>query len=806
MPQQVGNGCLSFKLRVAVIYFTYKGTKDEDIIAEIENKDCLETSSCSRNCDMPAILPSAPPPTRTATDQDRQGGSTLQRLLTSLWSRTRTFWNVLKLIRFSVLLAVVSVAVILFNEQAQDALRALGEEPGLPTVLFVVAAVLCAAVAWWDSRVMFYFRFDNPASDPDVMPKAKEFLPRILGGGALFFTGIAVILASYAYEDWSDPVRWLWGIGIVLIVLALIFVYLTVMRRKWFNGKEPRPTDLCRLRDAPRSHLVPLALTIAVSFALMLLFAYFPVELAPWFGTPAIALLAVAGLIPLGSLLVWVGNRYQLPVVVPLILWAVLNSWLLVDNHLVRVHDRMETHTLSEVPEDLRAKPLPPAMDDLHTYIASWLEDLPREQPAQPVPVLLVAAEGGGIRAAYWTALVLGELDDEARARGPGQDLARHTLAISGVSGGSLGAAAYAALVTQPPTTKDGCTGSTEVRERAERILERDFLSPGIAVMLFPDLFQHFVPYAFINDRAKAIERSWQAAWDDCEAGERFTEPLQNLWTGHHPFETPLLFLNSTVVETGQRMIAAPVPIRPEIFSDALDSRKAIGESVPLATAVHNSARFTYISPAGLIKRQNVPHEQWLHLVDGGYFENSGAVTLAEVLDVLLEVAEERHFEITPVVIHISNDPETSDPEQFDDPYRLAAQIRAPLQALLNTRPARGFQAREDLRRRVLDLNPAHGVPRAYHVHFRLCREVRAPLPLGWTLSHVAKDEMQRQLGAGEVPPNADSIAARNHALRTAVLDILAGERPDPAAIGNGFQCPSEQEQMRLARASDING
>lgn len=733
----------------------------------------------------------------------------LERLLAGAWRHVLAFWNVLKLIRFSVLLAAVCVAVILLNDQAQDALRALGEEPGLPTVLFVVAAVVCAAVAWWDSRVMFYFRFRNPASDPDEMPTVKEFLPRILGGLALFVTGIAVIRASYAYEDWSNPVQWLWGIGIVLILLAAIFVYVTIMRRNWFNGKKPRPANLRRLGQAPRWHIIPLAAAAAICFAFMLLFAYFPVQIAPWIGTPAIALLAVAGFIPIGSLLVWIGNRYQLPIVTPVLLWAVINSWLFVDNHFVRLHDEMETHSRSEeVPSELQAETLHPDMQSLELYIEKWLKGLQDEHADEPVPVLLVAAEGGGIRAAYWSALVLGQLHDEAPL-----DFARHTFAISGVSGGSLGAGAYAALVANQqiapgPEPLEVCpvderVDPTQVRWRVERMLDHDFLSPAVAVMLFPDLFQHFVPVPFINDRAKALERSWQAAWDACEPGERFTQPLQNLWAGATPFATPLLFLNSTVIETGQRLIAAPVPIEPSRFSDALDSRRVIGETVPLATAVHNSARFTYLSPAGLVKRRNVETDQWLRVVDGGYFENSGAVTLSEILELILEVAEERSFKITPIVIHISNDPETADPEEFDDPYFLVGQIRAPIRALLNTRPARGFQAREALHRRVLDLNKADGAVRAYHFHFRLCREGKAPLPLGWTLSRAAEQEMRRQLGAQA--SDDGPIAKRNRSLRAALLAVLAGERPDPRGLGNGFTCPSEREQMRLATGPAVN-
>jgi hypothetical protein len=33
--------------------------------------------------------------------------------------------------------------------------------------------------------VVFYFRFRNPASSPRVLPKVKEYLPRLLGAVAL---------------------------------------------------------------------------------------------------------------------------------------------------------------------------------------------------------------------------------------------------------------------------------------------------------------------------------------------------------------------------------------------------------------------------------------------------------------------------------------------------------------------------------------------------------------------------------------------------------------------------------------------
>src|SRR5690606_37338373 len=73
----------------------------------------------------------------------------------------------------------------------------------------------------------------------------------------------------------------------------------------------------------------------------------------------------------------------------------------------------------------------------LHQHFDAWRQLLPDHEHS---PVFVVAAAGGGLRAAYWTALLLAEMDD----RTCGQ-FGRHVLAASGVSGGSLGLALYAA-------------------------------------------------------------------------------------------------------------------------------------------------------------------------------------------------------------------------------------------------------------------------------------------------------------------------------------------------------------------------
>ena len=120
-----------------------------------------------------------------------------------------------------------------------------------------------------------------------------------------------------------------------------------------------------------------------------------------------------------------------------------------------------------------------------------------------PVPLFLVATHGGGIRAAYWTALALDcivagngkpELADAPdyaktctdvrRTRARAQAAARDIFLISAVSGGAVGTYAYARELLD-----GGALSSGWIRAR----LGDDFASPTIGWGLYHDLPDHFV-------------------------------------------------------------------------------------------------------------------------------------------------------------------------------------------------------------------------------------------------------------------------------------------------------------------------
>ena len=129
--------------------------------------------------------------------------------------------------------------------------------------------------------------------------------------------------------------------------------------------------------------------------------------------------------------------------------------------------------------------PLP----DVGSEFLRWLETRKDRDKYESYPVFIVAAQGGGLYAAYHTARVLAVLQDECPT------FAQHVFAISGVSGGSLGAAVFASAVKSisPEQTLEPCRepgSSAQFLEFTDRFLNRDFLSPLGFLAVIPNIAQ----------------------------------------------------------------------------------------------------------------------------------------------------------------------------------------------------------------------------------------------------------------------------------------------------------------------------
>jgi len=272
-----------------------------------------------------------------------------------------------------------------------------------------------------------------------------------------------------------------------------------------------------------------------------------------------------------------------------------------------------------------------------------------------PVPMVIVATAGGGIRAAYWTAEVLekltGDFDNENGFSKNG-GVRPYLFAISGVSGGSVGATAFEAALAQRDKLS-GHVSENSTGPLATTFLTTDFLAPALANWVFVDAPSSFLPDFGQIDRGTALEKSFENASEGLLA-----QPFLSLlsYNGYPAAESkapwrPILLLNATHEETGKRIITGHVLIERNVFIDSLDALHVLGKDVRASTAAHNSARFTYISPAGDLGNNRGS------VIDGGYFENYGALTALELARAARWELRNEKPGVKLVILMISSDP-----------------------------------------------------------------------------------------------------------------------------------------------------
>jgi hypothetical protein len=239
-------------------------------------------------------------------------------------------------------------------------------------------------------------------------------------------------------------------------------------------------------------------------------------------------------------------------------------------------------------------------------------------------PVFIVTAQGGGIYAAYNAAVFLSRMEDLC------PDFHNHVFAISSVSGGSIGAAAFAAALdaggASPPAKQldsDPCPRITTFlsnahpedtlddvgayEQKAEAAMSADFLSPLIAAALFPDFSQLMLPHPVgVFDRARALEYTLEDATDRMyrqQAGGEKTNILKTAFQDYWKPEgaIPALLINATDSGSGKRIVISPFDFEGDMSPSSAACRLVAPGSLKrfaISTAAFISARFPWVSPA----------------------------------------------------------------------------------------------------------------------------------------------------------------------------------------------------------------
>jgi hypothetical protein len=481
---------------------------------------------------------------------------------------------------------------------------------------------------------------------PTRAMKEISFLP-LLGVGVLIIAASLVVLA--VGKAWLAA---LWG----LFWLALLVGY---AGRLFHHAPGPGNQQW-------RAFSVPLAL--GGGFAALIGINADPLKSGKLLGVFTLALLALAFALVFLHVavratlrlrpprLLWWFGLSQLPVLTLLVVW-----WIAVgvvqtsigpkSLHDVRLLDRVP---VAAIPAG-ETTPLERAFDQ-------WVRaqpDLTGPASEDPVPFVLVAAHGGGIRAAYWTVAALdcmvgvsAESVDPARLESTNEEVraaarsvactsrrrnkaeqrvaARRIFMASGVSGGAVGLYAYARQLLHV-----SWLGWTDkwLNER----LGADFASPAVGWGLFHDVPNRLLGlhpdtgapcgWEVLNaclqqNRAAVLEETFDKEWDGRPSTAallrrsyelrfaRDTRARQNAGL------VPLLVMNATLTGGKARAVVSPANLGSWPYADADDPergndrlplagtvevRDALCESndVRLSTAALIAARFPYVTPSG---------------------------------------------------------------------------------------------------------------------------------------------------------------------------------------------------------------
>ncbi len=303
--------------------------------------------------------------------------------------------------------------------------------------------------------------------------------------------------------------------------------------------------------------------------------------------------------------------------------------------------------------------------------------------------LVVVTASGGGIQASAWAAKVLTEIDKTV------EKFTESVGIVSCVSGGSVGTLMYLA------GRGDRLSGNAQLTEGQRNAVFKkasdSLLEPVAWGVAFPDFVRNvFPPLApTFQDRGWALESEmWnrmgiERSKESRNRMESLT--IRDLVNPVKEGKIPVVFFNSTSVETGQRVLISPVKIKEDKAQmkttladtdvdqpiDLLSHCKQMLDEQPLpamehlfevhndagrlrtvdilvSTAVRLSASFSYVAPVAKPAFSTPTSYYDLrpdeHFCDGGYADNPGLVTAIKVTKDLLETfrnmpADKRPFD-----------------------------------------------------------------------------------------------------------------------------------------------------------------
>jgi hypothetical protein len=353
-----------------------------------------------------------------------------------------------------------------------------------------------------------------------------------------------------------------------------------------------------------------------------------------------------------------------------------------------------------------------------------WAHEVLRIGSRTPI---LIAATGGGIQAAAWTARVLTGID-QALSEKPADLRTAYTKSIrllSTVSGGGVGAMYFAERYKAKGFDRRALD---DVVAKAEAS-SLDDVAWGAT---YPDAIATFFPpvRSIFGDRGQALESAWTRSLD-------VARPLSEWRTEVWSDERPANIFNATLVDTGERFLIGTSRLgwheRRGLrnFEEVYERR-----DLQVVTAARLAASFTYVSPA----TRTAESRRAYHVVDGGYYDDYGMATLIEWLNEALEGVGGAGSFPRVLVIQIRSDPgeQRLQPDRWHGPFY---QLWAPAETLLNVRSTGQISHNDEEFERLQKLWKEQHLE-IDNVIFRFCGEHP---PLSWHLTGLEKRAIESE-------------------------------------------------------------
>ncbi len=240
--------------------------------------------------------------------------------------------------------------------------------------------------------------------------------------------------------------------------------------------------------------------------------------------------------------------------------------------------------------------------------------------------LIVIAASGGGLKAALWSAKVMQEINQKTNF-----DAMKNCMLMTGASGGMIGLSYFRALYYQSLTDQNINPIDTKYLNN----ISDDLLNPIGFSLITTDLFIPFSKFKYNNilyrkDRGYMFEKqlniNTQSILDKKLGDYKLAELKSNI---------PMLILSPTIVNDGRRLLISPLGLsymmspkgnfqnKNTLQIDAVDFQKLLlpqnANQLRFTTGLRMNATYPYILP-----NVTLPTQPMMRIMDAGMRDNYG--------------------------------------------------------------------------------------------------------------------------------------------------------------------------------------